>query len=57
MKIEGTPETVYWAKKGFRDAVAKVAGVMSNQIFWYKVSFQTSDQDRSDHRFRSDQMF
>ena len=38
MHVLGTPEGVYWGKKGFRDAVAKVAGVPVNDITWYRVS-------------------
>lgn len=38
MHIQGTPESVYWGKKGFRDAVAKVAGITSQYIQWYRVS-------------------
>lgn len=37
MRVTGTPEAVYWAKKGFRDSVAKAAGVLSDQIYWYRV--------------------
>lgn len=37
MNVVGTPDQVYWAKQGFRNAVAKLAGVTSNAILWYRV--------------------
>ena len=37
MHIVGPVDGVYWAKQGFRNAVAKAAGAPSTNVYWYRV--------------------
>jgi hypothetical protein len=37
MRVASSPDAIFWGKKGFRDAVAKAAAVLADQIWWHRV--------------------